>query len=126
MLRKRVETEEQLQQLRAKYPAGLPDAEELEQSLRCNTRLEMLKGRAVTDSEDLEAEVFVNAHADRFPSGIPSREALEENREVCRQYYALAAEAEGKSLYQVVSDPYSYGPLEKAAGKLMQFTVLVE
>ncbi len=36
------------------------------------------------------------------------------------------AQAEGKPLYQVVSDPYSYGPLEKAAGKLMQFTVLME
>lgn len=36
------------------------------------------------------------------------------------------AQAEGKSLYSVVSDPYSYGPLEKSAGKLMQFTVLVE
>ena len=36
------------------------------------------------------------------------------------------AEAEGKGLYHVVSDPYSYGPLEKAAGKLMQFTVLIE
>ena len=36
------------------------------------------------------------------------------------------AEAEGKGLYAVVSDPYSYGPLEKSAGKLMQFTVLIE
>ena len=36
------------------------------------------------------------------------------------------AAAEGKHLYEVVSDPYSYGPLEKAANKLMQFTVLVE
>jgi len=26
----------------------------------------------------------------------------------------------------VVSDPYSYGPLEKAAGKLLQFTVMIE
>ena len=36
------------------------------------------------------------------------------------------AQAEGKGLYHVVSDPYSYGPLEKSAGKLMQFTVLIE
>ena len=36
------------------------------------------------------------------------------------------AVAEGKGLYHVVSDPYSYGPLEKAAGKLLQFTVLIE
>ena len=34
--------------------------------------------------------------------------------------------AEGNGLYGVVSDPYSYAPLEKAAGKLMQFTVLIE
>ena len=36
------------------------------------------------------------------------------------------AQAEGKSLYSIVSDPYSYGPLEKPAGKLMQFTILME
>lgn len=36
---------------------------------------------------------------------------------------ALAADI---PLYGVVSDPYSYAPLEKAAGKLMQFTVLIE
>ena len=36
------------------------------------------------------------------------------------------AQAEGMGLYHVVSDPYSYGPLEKSAGKLMQFTVLIE
>ena len=36
------------------------------------------------------------------------------------------AEAEGKGLYHVISDPYSYGPLEKAAAKFMQFTVLIE
>ena len=36
------------------------------------------------------------------------------------------AEAEGKPLYSVVSDPYSYGPLEKAAMKLMQFSAFVE
>ena len=36
------------------------------------------------------------------------------------------AQAEGASLYRVVSDPYSYAPLEKAAAKLMQFTVMIE
>ena len=36
------------------------------------------------------------------------------------------AQAEGKGLYTVVSDPYSYGPLEKSAGKLLQFSVLIE
>jgi len=36
------------------------------------------------------------------------------------------AQVEGIGLYHVVSDPYSYGPLEKAAGKLLQFTVLIE
>ena len=36
------------------------------------------------------------------------------------------AEAEHKPLYSVVSDPYSYGPLEKAAMKLLQFSALME
>lgn len=36
------------------------------------------------------------------------------------------AQAEGIPLYSVVSDPYSYGPLEKPAAKLMQFTVMIE
>lgn len=36
------------------------------------------------------------------------------------------AQAEGKGLYHVVSDPYSYGPLQKAAGKFMEFTVMIE
>lgn len=36
------------------------------------------------------------------------------------------SQAEGVSMYHVVSDPYSYGPLEKAAAKLLQFTVLIE
>ena len=34
--------------------------------------------------------------------------------------------AEGKPLYGVISDPYSYGPLEKPALKLMQFVTLIE
>ena len=36
------------------------------------------------------------------------------------------AVAEGKGLYHVVSDPYSYGPLEKSAGKLLQFSSMIE
>lgn len=36
------------------------------------------------------------------------------------------AQAEGKSLYSVVSDPYSYGPLEKTALKLLAFTAIIE
>ena len=36
------------------------------------------------------------------------------------------SQAEGIPLYSVVSDPYSYGPLEKAAMKLMQFSSMIE
>ena len=36
------------------------------------------------------------------------------------------SQAEGKPLYSVVSDPYSYGPLEKPASKLLDFTYLIE
>ena len=36
------------------------------------------------------------------------------------------AEAEEKPLYHVISDPHSYGPLEKSAAKLRQFTDIIE
>ena len=34
--------------------------------------------------------------------------------------------AEGKSLYNIISDPYSYGPIEKSATKFLQFSKLIE
>ena len=36
------------------------------------------------------------------------------------------ARVDDKHLYDVVSDPYSYNPLEKSAAKLMQFALLIE
>ena len=36
------------------------------------------------------------------------------------------AQAEGKSLYSIISDPDSFGPLEKASGKLKQFTAMLD
>ena len=36
------------------------------------------------------------------------------------------SQAEGKPLYSVISDPYSYGPLEKPALKLLSFTAIIE
>ena len=36
------------------------------------------------------------------------------------------ADAEHKPLYDIVSDPYSYAPLEKPAMKLLQFSALIE
>ena len=36
------------------------------------------------------------------------------------------AAAEGCGLYKIVSDPYSYGPVEKSANKFMQFAIMIE
>ena len=36
------------------------------------------------------------------------------------------AQAEGKPLYSVISDPYSYAPLEKPADKFLKFSVMIE
>jgi len=36
------------------------------------------------------------------------------------------AAAEGKGLYHVISDPDSYGPLERSAGKFKQFTAMIQ
>ena len=39
---------------------------------------------------------------------------------------ARLATAEGQGLYHVIRDPHSYAPLEKAAGKLLQFSDMIE
>ena len=44
----------------------------------------------------------------------------------CLETVERLSQAEGKPMYQVVSDPYSYAPLEKSAGKLMQFVIMLE
>ena len=36
------------------------------------------------------------------------------------------AQAEGSGLYKVIHDPYSYGPLEKSAGKFLSFAAIIE
>lgn len=36
------------------------------------------------------------------------------------------AQAEGKGLYHVICDPYSYGPLEKSAVKFLKFVTIIE
>ena len=36
------------------------------------------------------------------------------------------SDAEGKGLYHVISDPYSYGPLEKTAKKFKEFTNMIQ
>lgn len=36
------------------------------------------------------------------------------------------ATAEGSGIYSVISDPYTYGPLQKSADKLLKFTVMIE
>ncbi len=36
------------------------------------------------------------------------------------------SEAEGRPLYSIISDPYSYGPLEKSAEKFLRFSAMIE
>ena len=44
----------------------------------------------------------------------------------CIESVQRLSEAAGIPMYSIVSDPYSYGPLERSAGKLMQFTIMIE
>ncbi len=64
-------------------------------------------------SDDLRLHRIIN----QPPRGIGSKTVEMADR---------MADADGKHLYDVVSDPYSYGPLEKAAVKLLKFTALIE
>ncbi len=64
-------------------------------------------------ADDLRLERIIN----NPPRGIGAKTVETAQR------LATAAEI---PLYSVVSDPFSYGPLEKAANKLMQFCVMIE
>ena len=44
----------------------------------------------------------------------------------CVETVQRLAQAAAVSMYSIVSDPYSYGPLERSSNKLMQFTMLIE
>ena len=64
-------------------------------------------------SDDLRLERIIN----NPPRGLGAK--------TIETVQKLAA-AEGKSVYDVVCDPYNYGPLEKSAEKLLRFSTLIE
>ena len=64
-------------------------------------------------NDDLRLKRIINAP----PRGIGNKTVETAER---------LASAEQKPLYSIVSDPYSYNPLEKSAQKLLKFTVLIE
>ncbi|MDR0890279.1 MAG: UvrD-helicase domain-containing protein [Oscillospiraceae bacterium] len=64
-------------------------------------------------ADDLRLKRIVN----QPPRGIGAKTVEEIQRQ---------ATAAGKSLYDIVSDPYSYPALERSAQKLMNFTVFIE
>ena len=64
-------------------------------------------------SDDLRLERIIN----NPPRGLGAK--------TIETVQKLAA-AEGKSIYDVVCDPYNYGPLEKSAEKLLRFSALIE
>ena len=64
-------------------------------------------------SDDLRLERIIN----NPPRGLGAK--------TIETVQKLAA-AEGKSVYDVVCDPYNYGPLAKSAEKLLRFSALIE
>ena len=64
-------------------------------------------------ADDLRLKRIVN----QPPRGIGAK-AVESVERLCA--------AQGTPLYSVICDPYTYPALERAAGKLMQFSVLIE
>ncbi len=64
-------------------------------------------------ADDLRLKRIINN-----PPRALGPKALEEARRM--------ATAEGKPLYSVISDPYSYGPLQKNGEKFLRFTALIE
>ena len=89
-----------------------------------NRIISMSKGKNFKDFAVLyRTNAQSNAVENSFKrSGIPYRIIGGKTLEMAERQAAAA----GVPLYTVVSDPYSYPSLEKAAAKLMAFTVIIE
>lgn len=83
------EIEAARRQLRERYPAGLPEMDEIEKARHAAAQLEILKGRTVTEQEDLDAEAFWKANRERFEGRIPSKTELATCRDWCDELAAL-------------------------------------
>ena len=92
--------------LEAKYPAGIPDAAQIEQTRQIAARLEMLVSRDVADPEALAAETFLEENRNRFGSRVPAREELDGCRGDCRAYFTMVAEAQSKGLSEGEKELY--------------------
>ena len=78
-------TKEERQMLEARYSAGIPAWEEIENARREAARLEILQSQTVTEQEDLDAAAFVEENRSRFENRIPAPEQLTDCREACER-----------------------------------------
>ena len=68
-----------------KYPAGIPDWEQIENARDAAAKLEILNSRIVTEQDDLDALHFVEENENRFGSHIPTAEELTACRSWCQR-----------------------------------------
>lgn len=92
--------QEELAQLCARYPAGIPEQEQIETARQAAARLGMLRSQTVTTREDREALEALEEHRERFAAGVPTEEELQECGRWCAELRELSREADRAGLSQ--------------------------
>ena len=96
----------QWQQLLSRYPAGIPDEEEIREARQLAAEAASLAKQVVTDPEDLEAAAYAEENRERFEGKLPEREALETCRAAISEYQALETRQQSIGLSDVEKELY--------------------
>ena len=112
---------EQLRALETQYPAGLPEAAELDAAREAANDLAVLEARQVTTQADLDALRLLESGRARFENRIPDQAELDGARQRCGQHAALMTRRSGLGLseaeqkqYETLQSGFESGALEEA------------
>ena len=86
-----------LDELKAQYPKGIPNQEELEALTDIVERMTGLPSSPVTP-EDQEAQRYVKENQIRFGGGVPTEQEIAGMRQICDTYRTLSAQVDACSL----------------------------
>lgn len=80
---------EYTEQLRTKFPASIPQQQDVEALEQAVEQLAILEGQEMTTQADLDAQQFLQENQARFADGIPADGALEDVRQQFEAYQSL-------------------------------------
>ena len=109
---------QQLADLKFRYPAGLPEEQDLEETDHAVNRRAILQAQRVTSPEDEAALRFVKENQTRFAEGVPSDAETESCRAMLENHQMLCAELKNAVLSQGEWSQYQEGKALKDSGAL--------